>query len=192
MNNNYIELYISKNNEDVAKIDFLSKLYSYIIKSKNCKYVSFHLWKNDFEKWPSQILDKIFESYTYKYVNNYIDYTLVEGEHILTYTDIPIKDINDIEKSIESIDSNEIIVEGPVNCISYELIKEIQALNFSQMKLYSEENTDGFIMLGVYDYQCLIVISDVNCNDINEIKNMLTECFSYDEIKKIYLFTPSL
>lgn len=167
MKNIYIELNFSGKHSRLARNNFLLELYTYALKSKGSKHVELNFSKDIFENIDKCIFNKIFISYTFENANR-IDTLL-----------------NLAPKDWEVLDTSEVTLKTILNSPSYETMKIIQKLGWDKMMMFKEIQLEDSIVIGSYDYQNYVIISNIDDFDVIQIKELLNSHFSADIIRTI-------
>lgn len=168
MNNKCIELHLHKFGE--IRNNFLLELYMYLLKNKNCIYMVLNFPKGDFQS----VDTGVFEEYICKNIN--------KGSNSFFFDKGEYEAIG-----LANVEINDVMIKAIVEHFSYESLKRIQELGWDKMMLFKKCNFDDSIVIGVYDYQTYIVISNINNNDIIQIRKLLVKYiddFTIGEITK--------
>lgn len=164
MNNKYIDLHLGSNSRYDRNEKFLIDLYFYIVKRKNCHYIELIFSNDTFETVDKVIFDKLFNYYTYEEEQ-------LEG--FLFFEDKVIRKIR---------------VKANFDSLLAEDIKIIRNLDFEQMMLFPEpvatfeDRVDQSIVLGAYDIQTYLIISNINDDNILEIRGMLKKHYISEDL----------
>lgn len=168
--------------------EFIIDLYKYILEYKKCFYVKLIFDINTFNKLDKNILNYIFESYTYEklidsqfYLDNLYD-EANDYDDDINYEDLFSKAFGECVVEHTSYRDN-IIVEGIITDLSYSNIEIIQKLKLNQIMFFTESNNYNSIILGVYDYQAMYSISKVDANDIDIIKKLFSSKFDIKNLE---------
>lgn len=174
MNDLSLSFHLNKNHND-----FIIDLYKYLLETKQCVYVKLIFYRDEFVHVDNDILSKILGDYSCQNLKGskfYLEYIYDEAyEEAFSV----LKEISDeikesfceceiISKSF--IDS--ILVEGKITDISLENLKKLQNMNYNQIMFFSSESNYDSLILGVYDYESLFTVSQINISTRDEIKEL--------------------
>ncbi|SCG83981.1 hypothetical protein DW1_2417 [Proteiniborus sp. DW1] len=173
MKDTYMELHFSGKHTKLQRNKFMLELYAYAIKSKYCRHVELCFYKSDYNNIDKCIYDKLFASYSLE--DSSISDTLLSQS---------IDNIEDVD-TIGNSQLNEITLTAFIDSFSYETMESIQGLGWNKMMLYKEIQHKDSIVIGAYDYQNYIVISNIDEFDVEKIKEMLLNHFSTEIAKTI-------
>lgn len=176
MNDLSMSFHLNKNHND-----FIIDLYRYLLETKQCVYVKLIFYRDEFVHAYNYNLIKILSNYSYQnlkeskfYLENIYDESYEEAALLL-------KEINDKTKesfcecdvsSKSFVDS--ILVEGKIIDISLENLKELQSMNYNQIMFFTSESNYDSLILGVYDYESLFTVSQINISTRDKIKELYT------------------
>lgn len=164
MNNKRIDLHLGRNSRYDRNEKFLIDLYLYILKRKNCHQIELIFSYDTFETIDKVIFDKLFNHYT-------CEEEQLEG--FLFFEDKIIRKIR---------------LKATCDSLLAEDIKTIRSLDFEQMMLFPkavpkfEDRVDPSIVLGAYDFQTYLTISNINDNNILEIRTMLKKHYISEDL----------
>lgn len=183
MNKLSIDFYLKKN----VYGEFITDLYRYLLESKKCIYVKLICEPEILKKPKVDILSEIFDSYTCQdlkestfYLENLYDETTSEDSLFLK--EVSQKCFGEYQVTYNSFLDNKLI-EGTISDFSYSNIKNMHELNCNQIMFFTKMNDYNSIILGVYDYQTMFCISDVDKEEIKMIKKLYDSKFNVDNLK---------
>lgn len=164
--------------------EFIIDLYRYLLEFKQCIYVKLIIDQKISDKLEANILSEIFESYTCQNLKDSIFY--LESFYNETtdsfWEEAAEKYFDEYEVTYTSFRDSKLI-EGVISDFSYSNIKVIQKLGYNQIMLYTKINDYDSMILGVYDYETLFYIDDVDGQEINIIKELFSSKFNIKNLK---------